>query len=77
MERGCFIIDKRTSSFSFQFKIFMHKDDAPMLKYICERLKVGNVNIGDHFVCYTVSSRNDLLKYLLYLTKHPLTHQNT
>lgn len=41
---GCFIISKIKSAFSFKFVIYMHKDDAPMLKYVCERLKVGYVN---------------------------------
>ena len=40
--------------------INMPKDDAPMLKYICKRLKVGHVYVYDHFASYSVTSKNDL-----------------
>jgi hypothetical protein len=39
--------------------------EAPMLKYICKRLKVGYVNVGDHFASYSVASKN--AKNLCYI----------
>jgi len=74
---GCFLIsEKKPASFSFQFMIYMHKDDAPMLKYICKRLKapeaaaaadggccaVGSVYVYDHFAIYHVTSKKDMQK---------------
>lgn len=50
----------------------MHKDDGPMLKYICERLKVGYVNERDHFASYSVTSKDDLLKIFDIFDKSPL-----
>ena len=43
-----------------------------MLKAICERLKIGNVNIGDRFASYSVTSKNDLLKIFSIFDKSPL-----
>jgi len=42
----------------------MHKDDAPMLEAVALRLKVGNINIGNHFVSYNVISKDDII-YIL------------
>ena len=38
----------------------MHKDDAAMLNYIANRLKVGHVNIWSHFARFSVTSQKDL-----------------
>ena len=43
-----------------------------MLKYIAERLGIGRVSIGDHFVKYAVSSKKDLLKIINIFDKYPL-----
>jgi len=34
------------SAFSFRFTILLHKDDAPMLTYIKNRVNIGKVRIG-------------------------------
>jgi hypothetical protein len=49
-------------------------DDAPMLRYICERLEVGHVNENKdgRFVSYYVTSKNDLLKIFTIFDKYPL-----
>lgn len=51
---GCFLISENKSGFTFKFMIYMHKDDAPMLKYVCTRLGVGKVYVYDHFAYYAV-----------------------
>jgi len=40
---GCFLIGTNGNHFTFLFKIYLHKDDAPMLMAVCKRLKVGTV----------------------------------
>lgn len=50
----------------------MHKDDAPMLKYICKRLKVGSVYVYDRFAVYYVTSKKDMQKIFAIFDKSPL-----
>ncbi|SRR5258705_7719858 len=52
--------------------INMHKDDAPMLKFISERLRVGKVYVYGHFAIYIVTSQNDLSKIFAIFDKSPL-----
>jgi hypothetical protein len=40
----------------------MHKDDASMLNNIAQKLNIGSVRVGNHFVSYTVTNRTDLIK---------------
>ena len=59
---GCFIIQSRNNNyFLFKFVVYMHRDDAPMLKYIANRLGVGNVNVREDFADFSVTSKKDLL----------------
>lgn len=53
-------------------------DDAPMLRYICERLEVGHVNENKdgRFVNYYVTSKNDLLKIFTIFDKYLLIRQS-
>lgn len=50
----------------------MHKNDAPMLEAVAFRLKVGSVNTGNHFTCYSVISKQDLLKIFSIFDRLPL-----
>jgi len=43
-----------------------------LLKLICNKLKIGNVNVGDNFVNYYVSSKNDILELIKIFDKFPL-----
>lgn len=70
---GCFLINvSGKGGISFKFSIYLHKDDVSMLKYIAQRLKVGNVYEGDHFASYNVGSRSELPKIIGIFDKNPL-----
>jgi hypothetical protein len=69
---GSFSIVPSKNNFYFKFAIYMHKDDTPMLEAIAFRLKVGYVNIGNHFVCYSVTSQQDLVKIFNIFDIFPL-----
>lgn len=72
---GCFLINvSGKGRISFKFTIYLHKDDVRMLKYIAQRLKVGNVVVyeGDHFASYNVFSRCELPKIISIFDKYPL-----
>lgn len=47
-----------------------------MLEAIAFRLKVGYVNTGDHYTCYTVSSKQDLVKIFSIFDRFPLNTSN-
>lgn len=69
---GSFSIVPTKNIFYFKFTIYMHKDDAPVLEAIAFRLKVGYVNIGEHFASYSVTSKQDLIKIFSIFDKFPL-----
>lgn len=70
---GCFIIQpKNDSYFFFKFEIFMHKDEAPMLKYIAKKLAIGNVYIGEEFSKFSVASQKDILTIIKIFDEYPL-----
>jgi len=69
---GSFSIVPSKNNFYFKFAIYMHKDDTPMLKAVALRLKVGYVNIGDHFASYSVTSKEDLVKLFSIFDRFPL-----
>ena len=50
----------------------MHKDDTPMLEFVCKRLKLGKVIERDHFTTYSVTSTADILKIIEIFDKNPL-----
>lgn len=50
----------------------MHKDDVDMLNYIAKRLKIGHVNIWDHFARFSVTSQKELLVIFQIFEKYPL-----
>lgn len=53
--------------FKFVFTINLHKDEYPLLKYLAEKLGVGNVYLREKYVNYTVSSKGDLLNIFAVL----------
>jgi hypothetical protein len=69
---GSFSIIPIKKHFSFRFSIYMHKDDAPMLKVIALRLKVGRVNVGNHFVSFYVTSKDDIVSIIRIFDRFPL-----
>jgi len=69
---GSFSIIPIKNYFSFRFSIYMHKDDAPMLEVVALRLKVGHINIGNHFVSYYVTSKDDIVSILRIFDRFPL-----
>lgn len=64
---GCFFIQTLDNRFKFVFTINLHKDEYPLLKYLAEKLGVGNVYLREKYVNYTVSSKGDLLKIFAVL----------
>lgn len=44
-----------------KYALYLHKDDAPLLNYIQNRLKLGKVYIYDHFASLIISNLNELL----------------
>lgn len=69
---GSFSIIPNNNYFSFRFSIYMHKDDAPMLEVVALRLKVGYINIGNHFISYYVTSKDDIISILRIFDRFPL-----
>lgn len=75
---GCFYINvkknkwKEKVTFSFTFSLYMHKDDAPMINSIAQKLNIGSVRIGSHFVSYIIENRMDLLKIFDIFDETPL-----
>lgn len=68
---GCFEIVHQNSKFYFRFTLYLHKDDSPMLNYICNKLKVGKVFEREHFSTYYVIS-SEVLKIIEIFDKYPL-----
>ena len=70
--------DKVTiSSFSFMFKIELHKDDEGVLKYIHSKLAIGNVRLYKNVCIFNITDREGIKliisifdKYNLNTTKH-------
>lgn len=62
---GNFLIQIVQNRFKLVFTLCLQKDETPLVKYIAERLGVGNISVGrrprDKIVVYTISSK-DLLK---------------
>jgi hypothetical protein len=49
---------------NFRYMIYLHKDDAPLLNYIKNRLNLGNVYVYDHFGSFIISKTNELLQLI-------------
>jgi len=73
---GCFYIrirkEKSSTKPTFQFLIYLHKDDTPLLIKIKETLNIGRVIKGSHFAGYYVDNFNELLKLFDIFDKTPL-----
>lgn len=69
---GNFLIQSVENRFKLIFSLCLHKDEIILLKYLAQRLGVGNIYIKKNAVFYTISSKNDLLKILSILDKQPL-----
>jgi hypothetical protein len=50
----------------------LHKDETPLLKYIAQRLGVGNISVKGDTVNFTVISKVDLLKIFSIFDKRSL-----
>jgi len=50
----------------------LHKDEISLLKYIAQRLGIGNISVREKTVSYTVSSKNHLLKIFSIFDKRSL-----
>jgi hypothetical protein len=52
--------------------LYLHKDDAPLLNYIKNRLNLGKVYVYDHFGSFIISKTNELLQLIKIFEGHPL-----
>lgn len=69
---GCFLIQSVENRFKFVFILCLHQDETPLIKYIAQRLGVGNISIKNNTVNYTVSSKDALLKIFNVFDKRSL-----
>ncbi len=69
---ACFLIQTVGSRFKFVFTLCLHKDEIPLLKYLAQRLGVGNLSVREKSVSYTVSSKDELLKIFSIFDKRSL-----
>lgn len=70
--KGCFSLQPIDNRFKFIFTLCLHKDEAPLLEYIGQKLGIGQVFIKKDTVNYTVIRKVDLLKIFSILDKKPL-----
>ena len=52
--------------------LYLHKDEAPLLNYIKNRLNLGKVYVYDHFGSFTISDLNELLQLIKIFEVHTL-----
>jgi hypothetical protein len=69
---GCFSIQTLDNRFKLIFTLCLHIDETPLIKYIAQRLGIGNISLRDSSVNYTVSSKDALLVIFGILDKTPL-----
>jgi len=69
---GSFFIQILDNRFKFIFALCLHKDETSLIKYITQRLGVGNISIRDKSVNYTLSSKGDLLNIFSIFDIRPL-----
>lgn len=55
--------DKLVSA-CFTFTLFLHKDEAPLLNYIQDKLNLGKVRVYDHFAVYNINSKIGLVQLI-------------
>lgn len=60
------------SSFSFMFKIGLHKDDEKVLRYIEDKLGVGGVRLYKDECIYNVTDKNGILLLISIFDKYNL-----
>lgn len=63
---------KISNSVSFKYVLFLHKDDAPMLNELRDRLSIGTVKIYDRFVNFQVSKSSEIEKIIEIFSKNNL-----
>lgn len=74
---GCFFIQILENRFKLVFTFCVHKDELELIKYIAQRLGVGNISVGCKTISYTISSKNDLLKiFSIFDTRSLNTSKN-
>jgi hypothetical protein len=56
----------------FLFTLCLHKDEAPLIKYVAQRLGVGNLYVNEKNVNYSISRKDHLLKIFNILDKESL-----
>lgn len=62
------------SSFSFMFKIALHKDDQEVLRYIKDKLNIGGVRLYKDECIFNVTDQKGILKLISIFDKY---HLNT
>ena len=67
-----FLIQSVENRFKFVFILCLHQDETPLIKYIAQRLGVGNISIKNNTVNFTVSSKDSLLKIFNVFDKRSL-----
>ena len=69
---GNFLIQIVENRFKLIFTLCLHKDEFALLKYIAQRLGVGDLSVREKTAIYTISSKDDLLKVFSILDKQSL-----
>jgi len=69
---GSFFIQTIDNRFKFIFNLCLHIDEYPLLDFVTRKLGVGNIQVRDSSVNYTVSSKDDLIKIFSILDKRSL-----
>lgn len=79
---GCFMLNINnyknkegvvtSKGITLKYTIFLHKDDAPMLKQIKNRLGLGTVRIYERFVSFEVTKQKEIEKIIEIFSQNPL-----
>ena len=69
---GNFFIQVFEDRFKFIFTLCLHKDEAPLIKYVAQRLGIGNLYVNKKNVNYSISRKDHLLKIFNILDKESL-----
>jgi hypothetical protein len=69
---GNFFIQVFEDRLKFLFTLCLHKDEAPLIKYVAQRLGVGNLYVNEKNVNYSISRKDHLLKIFNILDKESL-----
>ena len=67
-----FFIQVFEDRFKFIFTLCLHKDETPLIKYVTQRLGIGNLYVNEKNVNYSISRKDHLLKIFNILDKKSL-----